>query len=85
MTALVVRSPEGPASPVDHDELTCRVRLWFGPHLLGEYATDAGKAQTYADVMAFQFHGLRVTTGWPETGQVLEPLPPRRLWPLTAG
>lgn len=61
------------------------MRLWFGPHLLGEYAANVETARLYADVMAFQFDGLRVTIGRPMTNQALEPLPPQRLWPLTVG
>lgn len=64
-------------------ERSRRVRAWFGPHLICEHAASRSDAQAYAEAMPFRFHGLSVTVGNLAPGDSPEPLPPRRLWPLT--
>lgn len=61
-----------------------RIRTWFGPHLIREYAAPRAQAEAYAQEMPYAFHGLRVTLSESDPGEDLEPLPSeRRLWPLT--
>lgn len=62
---------------------TRRVRVWFGPNLIGEYAATAQRARAYAEAMPYRYHGLRITITDLETERRLEPLPTERLWPLT--
>lgn len=63
----------------------CRVRVWFGPHLIAEYGAPVGEARAYAGHMPYLFHGLRVSLGETDAERTLPPLPERRLWPLTVG
>ena len=60
-----------------------RVRVWFGPNLIGEFASSAPRARAYAEAMPYRYQGLRVTIAELDAGQELDPLPTERLWSLT--
>lgn len=60
-----------------------RVRVWFGPNLIGEFAASTPRAHAYADAMPYRYQGLRVTITDLDPGRELDPLPTERLWSLT--
>lgn len=60
----------------------CRVRVWFGPHMIAVYAADPELA-AYLAVMRGHFTGLQVTIDEDLTG-VERPLPAARLWDAVA-
>jgi hypothetical protein len=39
----------------------CRVRVWFGDHVVADYRAEAEMADHYAAAMSRRFAGLRVT------------------------
>lgn len=60
----------------------CRVRLWFGPHLLHDYRAGAAAAEAYIDAIGKCFGGLRVTID-SEVTEDMTALPCEQLWSLT--
>lgn len=70
----------GPPAAAQH---TRRVRLWFGPNLIGEFAASAQRARAFADAMPYRYHGVRVTITELDTERTLDALPTERLWSLT--
>jgi hypothetical protein len=61
----------------------CRVRVWFGPHVIAVYAADQALATAYLDVMRGHFAGLQFTIDEDLTGAE-RPLPAARLWDAVA-
>ncbi|WP_238161243.1 hypothetical protein [Kribbella antibiotica] len=60
----------------------CRVRVWFGDHVVADYSAEAELAARYAEAMSRRFAGLKVTS---EPIPVTDPsqyrsLPGERLW-----
>ncbi|MFD7161110.1 hypothetical protein ACFV9C_41455 [Kribbella sp. NPDC059898] len=39
----------------------CRVRVWFGEHVIADYTSDPEEASDYYAAMTRRFAGLRVT------------------------
>jgi hypothetical protein len=63
------------------DEPRCRVRVWFGQHVMCSYTADQIAAQRYAAAMARRFPGLRVSVD--ELTEIgLRPLPCELLWTI---
>lgn len=62
------------------EEITRRVRVWFGEHVIADYRADAENAARYATAMARRFAGLRVTNDPLPLTTTLDPLPGERLW-----
>ncbi|MEU4607242.1 hypothetical protein AB0F43_30020 [Kribbella sp. NPDC023972] len=60
----------------------CRVRVWFGDHVVADYRAEAELAERYAVAMARRFAGLRVTNDpIPESDSGPDrALPGERLW-----
>ncbi|ADB33619.1 hypothetical protein Kfla_4601 [Kribbella flavida DSM 17836] len=66
----------------DAESRRCRVRVWFGDHVVADYCAEAELAGRYAAAMTRRFAGLRVTSeplsaADPGGGR---PLPGERLW-----
>lgn len=63
-----------------------QVQVWFGSHVVAEYAAAPHLAARYEDAMRRRFAGLRVTseelTGDDKAGAALPSLPSERLWEL---
>lgn len=59
-----------------------RVRVWFGDHVISDFAGDTERADAYATLVRQRFAGLRVTVenDPPPTARAL---PNRRLWELS--
>lgn len=75
---------ESDQAPERDDNQTLHiVRLWFGPHMIGQYRAHPENAQRFAAEMPYTFHGLRVTVSRAAPHQRLQRLPERRLWSLT--
>ncbi|MFB6726223.1 hypothetical protein ACFCV3_39000 [Kribbella sp. NPDC056345] len=60
----------------------CRVRVWFGDHVVADYSAEAELAERYAEAMSRRFAGLKVTS---DPIPVADPrqfraLPGERLW-----
>jgi hypothetical protein len=57
------------------------VRVWFGDHVIADYAAEADIADRYAAAMTRRFFGLKVTNdaAIPERTDV-EPLPGEHWW-----
>ena len=60
----------------------CRVRVWFGDHVVADYSAETELAERYAAAMSRRFAGLKVTS---EPIAVTDPgryraLPGERLW-----
>ena len=61
------------------------IRVWFGEHVLADYAAEPAVADRYAEAMRQRFMGLRVTSDpLPEDHSSTQPLPTRQMWELTA-
>ncbi|UPK73787.1 hypothetical protein MU582_15265 [Nocardioidaceae bacterium SCSIO 66511] len=61
------------------------IRVWFGNHVLADYAAEPAVASRYADAMRQRFMGLRVTSDpLPVGKRAAEPLPSERMWEMTA-
>lgn len=61
------------------------VRVWFGEHVLADYAAEPAVADRYAEAMRQRFMGLRVTSDpLPEHGARTGALPNERVWEMTA-
>ncbi|HLR83376.1 MAG TPA: hypothetical protein VK059_00420 [Nocardioidaceae bacterium] len=61
------------------------IRVWFGEHVLADYAAEPAVADRYAEAMRKRFMGLQVTSDpLPEGHEAKEPLPTRQMWELTA-
>ncbi|UYM05855.1 hypothetical protein [Solicola gregarius] len=61
------------------------VRVWFGQHVLADYAAEPAVADRYADAMRQRFMGLRVTSEpLPDNESEAAPLPSERMWEMTA-
>lgn len=61
------------------------VRVWFGKHVLANYAAEPAVADRYAEAMRQRFMGLRVTSDpLPREPVATEPLPSERMWEMTA-
>lgn len=61
------------------------VRVWFGRHVIADYAASAETANRYADSMARRFAGLRITNepaSAARRSMAEAPLPAERLWCL---
>jgi hypothetical protein len=59
------------------------VRVWFGSHVIAEYAAEPEEAEAYATAMQRRFFGLRVTNeplGQPAPG--IPALPAKYWWQL---
>ncbi len=60
----------------------CRVRVWFGDHVVADYSAEAELAERYAEAMSRRFAGLKVTSDpipVADPGQYRS-LPGERLW-----
>lgn len=61
------------------------IRVWFGEHVLADYAAEPAVADRYAEAMAQRFMGLRITSDpLPADQATKEPLPTKQMWELTA-
>lgn len=66
-----------------------RIRLWFGSHVVADYAADAETAKRYAAAMEQRFAGLHITNdplladGSLTTSGCVAPVPAEQLWGLT--
>ncbi|MDN5854990.1 MAG: hypothetical protein L0K86_19490 [Actinomycetia bacterium] len=61
------------------------IRVWFGEHVLADYAAEPAVADRYAEAMRQRFMGLRVTSDpLPDDQATKEPLPTKQMWELTA-
>lgn len=65
--------------PATVEPEVCRIRLWFGPHVIHDYRAEAGAAEQYAQAIGRRFAGLRVTIDSRVTND-LKPLPCEQLW-----
>lgn len=63
-----------------------QVRVWFGTHVVAEYAAVPHLTARYEDAMRRRFAGLRVTSeelaGDQAARGAIRPLPSERLWEL---
>ena len=55
------------------------MQVWFGEHLMAEYAASPGVADAYQSAMTPRFAGLRVTVD-DEVSGCERPMPCERLW-----
>lgn len=61
------------------------IRVWFGEHVLADYAAEPAVAGRYARMMEQRFMGLQVTSDpLPDNQVSAEPLPRERMWEMTA-
>lgn len=56
-----------------------RVRVWFGEHVIAEYAADVRLVERYADAVRQRFTGLKITVDDQPNGSE-RPIPCERLW-----
>jgi hypothetical protein len=77
--AAVLRCDQMPSTESDTPQ---QVRIWFGDHLVVEYAAEPERAHQYAEAMRRRFAGLRVTVDTASVAEVA-PLPAEDLWTLT--
>lgn len=57
------------------------MRVWFGHHVVCEYAATSDRAERYAEAMSRRFVGLKVTIERDHDGRP-PPLPAERMWEL---
>lgn len=65
---------------------TRRVRVWFGEHVVADYAAEPDRAAQYEEAMQRRYAGLRVTNELLPLTRLSGPppaLPGERLWELT--
>lgn len=73
--------PDHPADLLDADLLG--VRVWFGRHLVCEYADTSDLAKQYAEAMGRRFLGVKVTVEVAGAhGRRPPRLPAERMWEL---
>lgn len=79
--AVLDRNPRPSAQPQRTGDEVQLVRVWFGHHVVCEYADTSDLAERYADAMGRRFRGLKVTIER-DHGRQLPPLPAQRMWEL---
>lgn len=60
------------------------VRVWFGEHVLADYAAEPAVANRYAEAMRQRYMGLKITSDpLPGDAADTETLPNERMWQMT--
>lgn len=80
-TAVPDRNPRPSAQPQRTGAEVQLVRVWFGHHIVCEYADTSDRAERYAEAMSRRFRGLNVTIER-DRGRRPPPLPAERMWEL---
>jgi hypothetical protein len=79
-------SMSGTTTPINSSPPTMptnpwQVRVWFGSHVIANYAAERGEAEEYAAAMRRRFFGLRVTSEPLHTSvSDIQPLPAKHWW-----